>query len=217
VTLAQPSAASDAPDLHLVERELLIGRPPEVARGLLNLVLVHGARRARIVEVEAYGGADDAASHAHHRRSERNASMFGPPGTCYVYFTYGMHHCVNVVCQPEGIPGAVLLRAARPLEGLQEMGRARGLTDPRALCSGPAKLCQALSITRDLDGIDLLDPSSPLRLCSDGASSLQKVLVGPRIGISERAGAARQLQWRFAVAEEQFLSRGGFDGLLDSP
>ncbi|MHB1854463.1 MAG: DNA-3-methyladenine glycosylase, partial [Acidimicrobiales bacterium] len=131
----------------------------EVAPELLNKVLVCGNRAGRIVEVEAYRGGEDPASHAYKGPTARNASMFGPPGRLYVYFTYGMHWCANVVCMPEGTAQAILLRALSPLAGLEEMRAARpAARRDRDLCRGPARLCQALGIDRSYDGADLVRP-----------------------------------------------------------
>ncbi len=169
----------------------------EVAPDLLGLVLRRGGRAGVIVEVEAYGAADDPASHAYGGRTRRNAAMFGPPGLLYVYLIYGMHLCANVVCSQEGQAGAVLVRALMPLEGTAAMRSARPLaaTD-RDLCSGPGNLCASLGITRSDDGTSLL---------GGGAVTLERgpallptppaILSGPRVGISKAADRA----WRFAI------------------
>ena len=142
-----------------MQRTDLDGSPVTVAPWLLNKVLARGERAGRIVEVEAYHGANDAASHAFRGRTPRTAVMFGPPGFLYVYFTYGMHWCANVVCGPEGEAAAVLIRALAPLTGSRRCGRpARRRGVDRDLCNGPAKLCQALGITGDDNGADLLAP-----------------------------------------------------------
>lgn len=142
-----------------------------VARGLLGKVLVHDAdgirRRARITETEAYVGSHDLASHSRHGRTARNATMFGPPGHAYVYFVYGLHNCVNVVTGDEGVGEAVLLRAAEPLDGWD------------ARLTGPALLCKAFGITRELDGADLL--KGPLTV-HDGPAP-RKVERTARIGV----------------------------------
>src|SRR4051812_16762967 len=133
-------------------------RPTEVvARELLGMVVVSRVEgeltTARIVETEAYLGYDDPASHGYrHRRNSRNEALFGPPGSWYVYLSYGMLWCANLVCQRKGWASAVLLRALEPLDGLEVMRRRRGAVSDRQLCSGPGKLCQALGITRELDG-----------------------------------------------------------------
>ena len=164
-----------------LERDFYRRDPRVVAPELLNKVLVRGSRRGRIVEVEAYvGGGVDPGSHAFRGQTRRNATMFGPPGHLYVYFTYGMHWCCNAVCDPDGTASAVLLRAVAPVAGLEEMWAAR----PRArketdLASGPAKLCQAFGITGADDGVP--PPPAPT--------------VTTRIGLS--AGA--ELAWRWYV------------------
>jgi DNA-3-methyladenine glycosylase len=176
-----------------------------VAPALLNKVLVHGRRAARIVEVEAYLGADDAASHAFRGRTARNAVMFGPPGHLYVYFTYGMHWCANVVCSDDGVAQAALLRAAVPLAGLDEMRAARGgIRRDRDLCRGPARLCQALGLSREHDGADLVDgPPGGVYLLDDDVAPPAEPSVSTRIGL--RAGADLPLRW--FVPGELHLSR----------
>lgn len=174
-----------------VERSVLAGRACEVAPRLLGKLLVHGPCVGRIVEVEAYDE-DDPASHSHRGPTARNASMFGPPGHLYVYFTYGMHHCANVVTGPPGTGAAVLLRAVVPVAGIELM-RARRQGRPQ-LADGPAKLCQAFAIGPDHDGVDLCsgDVVGP-GLFDDGAPPAVGVVAGPRIGISK----AVDVPWRF--------------------
>jgi DNA-3-methyladenine glycosylase len=190
----------------LVEPEQLSGTPLEVAAKLLNLVLVAGPSAGRIVEVEAYDGANDPASHAFRGRTVRNASMFGPPGLLYVYFTYGMHYCANVVCRPEGEAGAVLIRALAPLTGLELMRERRNTKDQtHLLCAGPAKLCRALDITRSDDGTRLLG-GGRVELLDDGTGSPKEVTYGKRIGLSERAIGAHALPWNLSVSGHQSVS-----------
>jgi DNA-3-methyladenine glycosylase len=184
--------------------DLLAGDPLEVAPQLLNTLLVHGDRIARIVEVEAYRGIEDPASHAYRGPTKRNAVMFGPPGRLYVYFTYGMHWCANVVCGPEGVAGAVLLRAAAPVAGLDAMWSARrAARTERDLCSGPAKLCQAMGLNRDQDGADLLIADRGVSLVTDGMSPPVRPGVGVRIGIRQAA----EHPWRWWVPDDPNVSR----------
>lgn len=172
-----------------VSRALLAGPADEVAPLLLNKLLVHGECVGRIVETEAYRP-DDPASHSFRGRTARNAAMFGRPGTLYVYFTYGMHWCANVVTGPEGEGAAVLLRAVEPLAGLAVMSaRRNGRAD---LADGPAKLCQAFAIDGTLDGSDLLG-GGPVLLGDDGTAPPGTPRVGPRVGISRAVDAP----WRF--------------------
>lgn len=172
---------------------------------MLNTLLVVGDQCGRIVEVEAYCGAEDPASHAYRGQTPRNATMFGPAGHLYVYFTYGMHYCCNVVCWPEGHAGAVLVRALEPVAGLERMRerRARAGMGDHHLASGPAKLCQALGIDRSVDGVDLLDPVGAVRLVDDGVRPPDHPGQGPRIGI--RAGAEHP--WRWWVEGNRNVSR----------
>jgi len=185
-----------------------------VARLLLNKVLVRGQRAGRIVEVEAYHGANDAASHAYRGLTRRTAVMFGPAGFLYVYFTYGMHWCANVVCGPDGEAAAVLVRALEPLRGIDEMRQARPAARlDRDLCNGPAKLCQALGIGASDNGTDLLDPlvesagdsahnRVAVRLLDDGTPPPKRPGRGTRIGIKE----ATEKRWRFWVLGNPYVS-----------
>lgn len=192
-------------------RDLLAGDPVVVAPLLLNKVLIAGClsvpMAGRIVEVEAYRGFDDPASHAFHGPTPRNSVMFGPPGRLYVYLSYGVHYCCNVVCRPEGVPGAVLIRALAPLAGLDVMrSRRTAARRDRDLCSGPGKLCQALGLDRSFDGADLLGVASEVRLVDDGSSPPAEIAAGPRIGISAQLLTAAE-PWRFWVADEPNVSR----------
>lgn len=182
-----------------VERSVLAGDAPEVAPRLLGAIVVHGECAGRIVEVEAYT-ADDPASHSRSGPTLRNASMFGRAGTAYVYLSYGMHHCLNVVTGDEGDGQAVLIRALAPIRGVEVMRHRRGgVAEARptaqVLTGGPGKLCQALGVDRRHDGLDLCDPESPLRLVVDGASRWPTApIVGPRVGITR--GVERPWRWR---------------------
>ena len=178
-----------------------------VAPELLNKLLVRDEGIVgRIVEVEAYAGGLDPGSHAYRGRTARNATMFAPPGHLYVYFTYGMHFCANVVCGQEGEGTAVLLRGLTPLEGLDHMraSRRRARTD-KDLCSGPAKLCQAFAIERSFDGADLVTGDRGLTVVDDGTPPPAEPGVSVRIGLT--AGA--DLPWRFYVPGAVGLSRPG--------
>ena len=188
-----------------MQRADLERNPVTVAPWLLNKLLVSGTRVGRIVEVEAYHGANDAASHAYRGRTPRTAVMFGPPGFLYVYFTYGMHWCANVVCGPDGEAAAVLIRALAPVAGLDEMRSARPKARrERDLCSGPAKLCQALGITRAQNGDDLFaSRAGSVRLRDDGTPPPKRPARGTRIGIKE----ATEHRWRFWVPGDPNVSR----------
>ena len=166
-------------------------RPADVvARELLGALVVSRAggilTSARIVETEAYLGYRDPASHGYlHRRNERNAALFGPPGSWYVYLSYGIHWCANLVCEREGTASAVLLRALEPVEGMGAMRERRGRVDDRDLCSGPGKLCQALGITRALDG--RMMPGAEVVVLPPTVALPVEVSVTPRIGITKAA------------------------------
>jgi DNA-3-methyladenine glycosylase len=174
-----------------------------VARALLGKVLVHetpeGRTAGRIVEVEAYRGPADRAAHtAGGHRSARNETMWGPPGHAYVYFVYGMHHCVNVTTRPAGVPEAVLLRALEPVDGIDLMRVRRRIPDAPAwrLCRGPGALCAALGVTRQQDGADLV--LGPLRILEGATVPARLVRHTPRIGVAyAEADALRP--WRFVV------------------
>ena len=159
-----------------------------VRRGPDGSVLAAG----RITEVEAYTR-DDPASHTHRGPTRRNAVMFGPAAHLYVYLSYGIHRCANVVTGAEGDGQAVLVRALEPIEGIEAMRARRGVADDRRLADGPGKLAQALGIELDHDGVDLLDPGSPLAIVDDGTPPPAAPLVGPRIGITR----AVDVPWRF--------------------
>ena len=176
----------------------------EVAPRLLNKVLVAGDTEGRIVEVEAYMGGDDPGSHAFRGRTRRNATMFGPAGHLYVYFTYGMHWCANVVCGEEGVATAVLLRALAPLEGVEVM-RVRRPAARRDvdLCSGPAKLCQALGVDGSFDGADLVTGRQGLLVVDDGTPPPAQPVRTSRIGVT--AGGDRR--WRWYVKGEPNVSK----------
>jgi DNA-3-methyladenine glycosylase len=229
----------------VVSREFFERPAPEVAPELLGCVLEHqapgGLVAVRLTEVEAYSGEADPASHAYRGRTARNAVMFGPAGHAYVYFTYGMHFCVNLVCLPEGTASAVLLRAGRVIAGV-ELARdrravrraaprgddragipgsssalprgVRGVAPPgdSSLARGPARLCVALGIDRALDGADVCDPASPLRIrpalgtgapgAGDAGQAGGTVRSGPRTGVSRAA----DVRWRFWLDSEPSVS-----------
>lgn len=176
----------------------------EVARDLLGCVLVRrldgDELRGEIVEVEAYGGADDAGSHAFRGRTRRNEVMFGPPGHLYVYRIYHFHTCMNVVCEGAGIAGAVLIRALIPLSGLDVMERNRGGRPVRELCNGPAKLCQALEISMEQNGTDLQGPD----LWIEPGSKPDEISASTRVGLTRGA----DLPWRYFLPGNSFVSPG---------
>jgi DNA-3-methyladenine glycosylase len=203
-------------------REFFDRPATEVAPDLLGCVLWHdspaGLVAVRLVEVEAYQGAEDPASHAYRGQTPRNAVMFGPPGHVYVYFTYGMHFCVNLVCQPPGLAEAVLLRAGEVVDGaglaaqrrVRDNGNGRPFR-PVDLARGPARLCQALDIDRGLDGADVCAPGSQLGIgpgqqfaeaATPAASGQAVISTGPRVGVSQAADRP----WRYWLAGENHVS-----------
>jgi DNA-3-methyladenine glycosylase len=177
-------------------RRLLRHDVIHAAQALVGSILVRGNLKARIVETEAYRAEDDPACHAYRSRTIRNETMWGEPGHAYVYLNYGIHWMLNISCHEPGRAAAVLVRAAEPIEGLEEFRLARpGIAD-NDLLRGPGKLCKTFGITRADDGMDLLDPSSEMRLLA--AEEEVPLVVGPRIGLA--IGKGDDLPWRFADA-----------------
>jgi DNA-3-methyladenine glycosylase len=176
-----------------------------VAPKLLNKILLGAdGRSGRIVEVEAYCGAIDPAAHTYRGKTRRNATMFGPPGCMYVYFTYGMHWCCNAVCGEEGEGSGVLLRALQPLTGLEQMRAARPVARvDRDLCSGPGRLTQAMGITGAQDGIELFSGAAEFSLVSDGMDPPPSVQGRARIGISR----GMEHLWRWYVPDNRYVSK----------
>jgi DNA-3-methyladenine glycosylase len=181
------------------ELTALLARPVlEVAPLLLGAVLRHGEVAVRLTEVEAYDGANDPGSHAYRGRTARNATMFGPAGHLYVYFTYGMHHCCNVVTGSEGSASAVLLRAGEVVDGMEAARARRGGCADRDLARGPARLCQALGLTRDHDGADLAGPALQL-VPGTPPPTYER---GPRVGLR----GAPDRPWRYWLVGERSVS-----------
>ena len=170
----------------------------EVAPRLIGVTLLVDGVGGTIVELEAYDE-DDPASHGYGGRTRRNAAMFGPAGHAYVYRSYGIHWCLNLVCERPGRAEAVLLRALEPARGIETMRMRRGVDGVRALCSGPGKLCQALGVTGAHDGLPLDEP--PFELY--GRGTVPEIATGPRVGITK----ATELSWRYGLAGSPFLSR----------
>lgn len=197
--------------LRILPREFYDRDPRAVSRELLGKVLVRRQGKktlmGRIVEVEAYLGVGDPAAHAAAGRTPRNDALFGPPGHAYVYFIYGNHWCFNVSCLPDGIGGGVLFRALEPIEGIEEMARARhvnlqGERDLKLLTSGPGRLAEAFGITRQRDNNkDLTSRRSDLWIADDGFSS-PRILECPRIGITKAA----DLPLRYLIPANPFVS-----------
>jgi DNA-3-methyladenine glycosylase len=170
----------------------------DVAPDLIGVTLLVDGVGGVIVEVEAYDH-EDPAAHGYRGRTARNASMFGPPGHAYVYRSYGVHWCLNFVCEQEESASAVLIRALDPTEGIDAMRSRRGLDDPRLLCAGPGRLCQALALTAAHDGLALDEPPFELRPRVDDP----EIAVGLRVGITKAADRP----WRYALAGSRFVSR----------
>jgi DNA-3-methyladenine glycosylase len=182
----------------VIVRDVFARSVHEVAPDLIGVTLLCEGVGGVIVEVEAYDH-EDPAAHGYRGRTARNASMFGPPGHVYVYRSYGIHWCVNFVCEEEGSASAVLIRALQPTHGLDEMRERRGVDDVRALCSGPGKLTQALGITGEHDGLALDRPPFEL-LPREGEP---QIVRGARVGITK----ATDQQWRYGLADSNFISR----------
>jgi DNA-3-methyladenine glycosylase len=202
------------PGTELLPREFFARPAVQVAPELLGCLISHetaeGLVTVRLTEVEAYAGEADPASHAFRGRTARNAVMYGPPGHAYVYFTYGMHFCVNLVCQPAGHASAVLLRAGQVVDGVR-LAAARRSTRSRSgaipgetgLARGPALLCEALGIDRSHDGADVAGPASPLRvLAPPQPVAAADISRGPRVGVSRAAHVA----WRFWITGDPAVS-----------
>ncbi len=179
-------------------REFFARSVHEIAPELIGSTLLVDGVGGVIVEVEAYDH-EDPAAHGFRGRTERNASMFGPPGHAYVYRSYGIHWCLNFVCEGIGIANAVLIRALEPTRGRDAMRTRRGVGDDRLLCAGPGRLCQALGITREHDGLPLDEPPFAL----EARGRVDEVVRGPRIGITK----AVERPWRYGLARSRFLSR----------
>ena len=178
--------------------ELGAGSVHDVAPELIGATLLVDGVGGLVVEVEAYDQ-EDPASHAYRGRTPRNEAMFGPSGHAYVYRSYGIHWCLNLVCGAEGVPEAALVRALEPTAGLDVQRRRRGVEELRALCSGPGKLCQALGITGAHDGLPL--DRAPFRL--EQRKSVPEIVTGPRVGITR----ATELNWRYLEAGSPYVSR----------
>jgi len=203
------SAQMTGSRLHVLPRSFYDRDPRLVGPDLLGKILVRRRGRklltGRIVEVEAYLGADDPAAHAWVGKTKRNAVLFGPPGYAYVYFIYGNHYCLNVSCLPDGTPGGILFRALEPLTGISEMSRLRAIgedSDLRRLTSGPGRMAAAFGITREGDnGKDLTSLKSDLHIADDGEPPPQ-VMITKRIGITKAA----DMPLRYIVAGNRFVS-----------
>jgi DNA-3-methyladenine glycosylase len=179
-------------------REFFARSVHQVAPDLIGCTVLVDGVGGPIVEVEAYDH-EDPASHGFRGETARNRSMFGPPGHAYVYRSYGIHWCLNLVCEEMGVASAVLLRALEPARGIEEMRARRGLDEPRLLCAGPGRVCQALAVTREHDGLPLDGPPFEFR----ARATVPEIVTGPRVGITQAA----DLPWRYGLAGSSYLSR----------
>ena len=182
----------------MIDRSFFARSVHEVAPALVGCTLLVDGVGGRIVEIEAYHH-EDPASHSYGGETPRNRSMFGPPGHAYVYRSYGIHWCLNLVCEEEGEAAAALVRALEPTHGIETMRTRRGLDDVRLLCSGPGRLCQALGVTREHDGLPLDRPPFELRAPAEAVD----VVRGLRIGITKAVAQP----WRYGLAGSRYVSR----------
>jgi DNA-3-methyladenine glycosylase len=184
-----------------LEREFYARSVHDVARDLIGCVVRHGETAGRIVETESYH-MDEPACHAYAGVTERTHTLFGPPGHAYVYFSYGIHSLLNAVCEPEGTGAAVLIRALKPVDGIELMRDRRGLQRTVDLCSGPGKLTQALGIGLSLNGSSLVD-GPVVMLAREPEEHEPRIVIGERVGITKAA----DLPWRFCDADSPHVSR----------
>jgi DNA-3-methyladenine glycosylase len=184
-----------------------------VARQLLGCLFLHqthdGLLGVRLVETEAYRGPQDPGSHGYRGVTARTEVMFGPPGRLYVYFSYGMHWCANIVCGPPGVCEAVLLRAGEPLIGVQGMTRRRGVTSARLLAAGPARLAQAIGIGKEHNGASLLRGGAFWCAEDDRTAGYRTGDIAETVRVGLGAGRGEDLPWRFVVRDNPFVSRRG--------
>ncbi|TDC96465.1 DNA-3-methyladenine glycosylase [Actinomadura sp. 7K507] len=190
----------------LLPRDFFDRAVDEVAPALLGQVLRHatpeGEVAVRLTEVEAYAGPHDPASHAFRGRTARNAVMFGPPGHAYVYFTYGMHFCMNLVCGPDGTSMAVLLRGGEIVAGEETARARRPRSTVRDLARGPARLCRALGVAREQNGLDACSPGGPLTVHAGEPADRDRIRTGPRTGVN----GAKEVPWRFWIDGDPTVS-----------
>ena len=197
--MCRANFAALMPDsVSVIDRRFFARSVHTVAPDLIGATLLYRGTGGIVVEVEAYHQTDPAA-HSYRGRTPRNGVIFGPPGYAYVYRSYGIHWCLNFVCEPEGMAGAVLIRALEPTAGIATMRRRRGVRDERLLCAGPGRLCEALAITGEQNGAALELPAFELR----PRAGVPEIAVGPRIGIS----VATEHPWRYGLKGSRYLSK----------